>query len=131
MPLDGILVFLHIPYVSVTDWVISFDSACLLVVIFQAVHAPFKPRWKGQCKSTSYDAIYRPVSASGREHLGQTNGRPVAPVAPDGSHGTHNATGNDAGDGNSIGLDKETYRYDVAGNLLSMRHEGRDAQNPG
>lgn len=79
----------------------------------------------------SYDAIYRLVSASGREHLGQTNGRPSSPTALDGSDSTQNAAGNDAGDGSSMGLYKETYKYDVAGNILSVRHQGSDAQSPG
>lgn len=76
----------------------------------------------------TYDAIYRVLIASGREHLGQTNGQPVA---PDGSDNTHNATGNDAGDGNAMGLYQETYKYDVAGNLLSVSHQGSGAQSPG
>ncbi|RKK82854.1 hypothetical protein BFJ68_g16267 [Fusarium oxysporum] len=74
-----------------------------------------------------YDAVYRLVSASGREHLGQTNGRPDSPRAPTASDDTNNG----AGDGNAMGRYTETYNYDLAGNLLLLRHEGSDSQNPG
>jgi RHS repeat-associated protein len=79
----------------------------------------------------SYDATYRLASAAGREHLGQTNGRPNAPVASDGSDTRHKVAGNDAGDGKAMGLYTETYKYDLAGNILSLRHAGSDAQNVG
>ncbi|KAK4939447.1 hypothetical protein LTR10_020253 [Elasticomyces elasticus] len=75
-----------------------------------------------------YDALYRLVSASGREHLGQTNGRPSPPTAPTWSDDTHNNVGSAAGDGNAMGRYTETYRYDLAGNLLSVQHAGSSRQ---
>ncbi|KAH6881020.1 SpvB domain-containing protein [Thelonectria olida] len=74
-----------------------------------------------------YDAMYRLLSASGREHLGQTNGQPASSTAPDVSDSKHNGSG----DGNAMGRYVETYSYDLVGNLLSLRHEGSDSQNPG
>lgn len=76
----------------------------------------------------TFDALYRLISSSGREHLGQTNGGPISLVAPTGSDSTHNATGDEAGNGQAMGMYTEAYSYDVAGNLLSVRHAGSDSQ---
>ncbi|MFZ0159494.1 MAG: RHS repeat-associated core domain-containing protein [Kineosporiaceae bacterium] len=73
-----------------------------------------------------YDAVYRLIEATGREHLGQ-NGAPVP------------ASYNDAGrvgllhpgDGQAMGRYLERYVYDAAGNILSMQHRGSDPANPG
>lgn len=75
----------------------------------------------------SYDAIYRLIEATGREHLGQAGG-PATPHVY-----------NDApcvgllhpGDGNAMGRYLERYVYDAAGNFLSMQHRGTDPANPG
>ncbi len=77
-----------------------------------------------------YDAIYRLVSARGREHLGQLGGVGLVPGP---------ASYNDAprvglphpGDGNAMGTYLEQYGYDAAGNLLQVRHAGSDPANPG
>jgi RHS repeat-associated protein len=70
----------------------------------------------------SYDALYRLIRASGREHLGQTGG--VLNAA-------QQATNDDSlrlmlpqpGDGNAMGTYTETYTYDVLSNLLSVAHQ--------
>jgi RHS repeat-associated protein len=75
----------------------------------------------------TYDAIYRLIEATGREHLGQAGG-PATPHVE-----------NDApcvgllhpGDGNAMGRYLERYVYDAAGNFLSMQHRGTDPANPG
>jgi YD repeat-containing protein len=68
-----------------------------------------------------YDALYRLVQATGREHLGQTNGQLSAP---------QQVTENDSfrmnlpepGDGLAMGNYIERYQYDSVGNILSMAH---------
>jgi RHS repeat-associated protein len=77
-----------------------------------------------------YDAIYQLIEAVGREHLGQTDGRPAPPTAPSTVDSGH--TGLDhPGDGNAMGRYIERYGYDPAGNILTMRHEGSDPAHPG
>jgi RHS repeat-associated protein len=68
-----------------------------------------------------YDAIYRLIKATGREHLGLTNGQLGAPQP---------VTGDDSfridlpqpGDGNAMGNYTEHYRYDAVGNILQVKH---------
>lgn len=68
-----------------------------------------------------YDAIYRLINATGREHLGQIGGQANAPREP---------TDDDAfrtnllhpGDGNALGNYAESYQYDEVGNILKMIH---------
>ncbi|MEU4419672.1 SpvB/TcaC N-terminal domain-containing protein [Actinoplanes sp. NPDC024001] len=71
----------------------------------------------------TYDAIYQLVAASGREHLGQLG-------AP-GPYDTGAAGHDQPGDGLAMGRYTETYEYDAAGNLLTMRHLGSDPAHPG
>jgi RHS repeat-associated protein len=82
----------------------------------------------------SYDALYRLIEASGREHLGR-GGAPIA-------H-SHNDAGRvgllsaDAGghfapnDGNAMGTYIERYVYDAVGNFLQMQHRGSDPAHAG
>ncbi|MFI5776076.1 SpvB/TcaC N-terminal domain-containing protein [Nocardia sp. NPDC051570] len=60
-----------------------------------------------------YDALYRLIEATGREHLGQRGGL----VHP--------------GDGNAMARYVETYDYDPVGNIRSVRHRGTNAAYPG
>jgi RHS repeat-associated protein len=68
-----------------------------------------------------YDPLYRLISASGREHLGQNGGVPNAPqqLANDDSAQTALPQ---PGDGQAMGVYAETYAYDALGNLLSTAH---------
>jgi RHS repeat-associated protein len=78
----------------------------------------------------TYDAVYQLIEASGREHLGLTGGAAGAPSP----HTYKDATRVDLlhpGDGNAVGRYLERYVYDVAGNLLSLRHQGTDPNHPG
>ncbi len=80
----------------------------------------------------TYDAVYRLLSASGREHLGQASagGSGLAPIA---------LTYDDSprmgilqpGDGNAMGRYLQQYIYDEVGNILQMLHGGTDPANPG
>lgn len=75
----------------------------------------------------TYDAVYRLVEATGREHLGQLG----APIAH--SHDDAPRVGIDwaANDGNAIGGYIERYVYDAVGNILEMQHRGSDPVNAG
>lgn len=78
----------------------------------------------------SYDALYQLVKATGREHLGQTDGHPNAPTAPDAFNLFY--IGHDQpGDRNAMGLYREHYLYDAVGNFLEMQHIGSDPAHPG
>jgi RHS repeat-associated protein len=68
-----------------------------------------------------YDAIYRLINATGREHLGQTNGQLNAPQQPtdDDSFRTNLLH---RGDSNAMGNYAESYQYDEVGNILKMIH---------
>ncbi|MGB9119686.1 MAG: RHS repeat-associated core domain-containing protein, partial [Candidatus Angelobacter sp.] len=79
----------------------------------------------------TYDAVYRLIQASGREHLGRNgNGQRLPPTA---------TSYNDAprvgllqpGDGNAMGTYTEQYHYDAVGNFVRFVHRGSDPVNPG
>jgi RHS repeat-associated protein len=77
-----------------------------------------------------YDALYRLIEATGREHLGQIGGQSNPPTPPDAFNRFH--TGLDQpGDGNAMGIYRESYVYDAVGNVLNMRHRGSDPAHPG
>jgi RHS repeat-associated protein len=78
----------------------------------------------------TYDAIYRLIVATGREHLGQTGGQPNPPTAPDAY--SHFHTRHDhPGDGRAMGTYTEEFFYDEAGNIMEMVHRGTDPLHPG
>ncbi|HXT71723.1 MAG TPA: SpvB/TcaC N-terminal domain-containing protein [Vicinamibacterales bacterium] len=74
----------------------------------------------------TYDALYRLIQATGREHLGQGNdASPVGLVSAD-------AAGRfAANDGNAMGTYIERYVYDAVGNFLKMQHGGNDLAHAG
>ena len=78
----------------------------------------------------TYDAIYRLISATGREHLGQTGERANAPTAPDAFNEFHTNLDH-PGNGNAMGTYSKRYLYDAVGNILSMQHRGSNPANPG
>jgi RHS repeat-associated protein len=69
----------------------------------------------------TYDAIYRLIEATGREHLGQVGGKPI-PY----SHDDAPRVGIEwsANDGFAMGTYVERYVYDAVGNFLEMQHRG-------
>ena len=75
----------------------------------------------------TYDAVYRLIEATGREHLGQVGGPPIPHSYNDVPRGglLH------PGDGNAMGRYLECYVYDAIGNFISMQHRGTDPANPG
>ncbi|MDN3514332.1 MAG: hypothetical protein NG747_08030 [Candidatus Brocadia sp.] len=81
-----------------------------------------------------YDALYRLIQATGREHLGQ-GGTSIAHSHNDaGRVGivSADAAGRFApNDGNAMGTYIERYVYDAIGNFLQMQHRGTDPAHPG
>jgi RHS repeat-associated protein len=75
-----------------------------------------------------YDAIYRLIQASGREHLGQ-NGAPVPHSYNDAQRVgllSANAGKFAPNDGKAMGCYRETYQYDEVGNFITMSHTRTD-----
>ena len=78
----------------------------------------------------TYDALYRLIQASGREHLGQANGAPNPPTSPDAFNAFHTRLDH-PGNGNAMGRYIERYVYDAVGNFLQMQHRGSDPAHAG
>lgn len=75
----------------------------------------------------TYDANYRLIEATGREHLGQVGGAPIPH-----SHDDAPRVGLlHPGDGNAMGTYIERYVYDAVGNFLSMQHRRSDPVHAG
>jgi RHS repeat-associated protein len=78
----------------------------------------------------AYDALYRLIEATGREHLGQGDAgmpRPAPPGATDAP-----LTGlAQPGDGTAMARYIERYAYDEVGNLLLIRHRSADPAHGG
>ncbi|MEU1596502.1 SpvB/TcaC N-terminal domain-containing protein [Streptomyces sp. NPDC005708] len=75
----------------------------------------------------TYDALYRLIQATGREHLGQASAAPVPH-----SHDDAPRVGlPQPGDGNAMGTYVERYVHDAVGNFLQMQHRGSDPAHPG
>jgi len=66
----------------------------------------------------TYDAIYRLIEASGREHLGQAGSRPTP---PDAFNSFHSGLPH-PGDAAAMGRYTERYEYDFVGNFQAMKH---------
>lgn len=75
----------------------------------------------------TYDAIYRLIEATGREHLGQAGGSPM----PHSYNDSPRVGLLHPADGTAMGLYLERYVYDSVGNFLSMKHRGTDPVNVG
>jgi RHS repeat-associated protein len=91
----------------------------------------FKNRRVEPSADYTYDALYRLVSATGREHLGQnTDGKPNAPRQPN-DDDSFRVNLPHPGDGNAMGAYVESYEYDAVGNILKMIHRGTDPAHAG
>jgi RHS repeat-associated protein len=78
----------------------------------------------------TYDALYRLLQASGREHLGQTNDAPNPPTSPEAFNAFHTRLDH-PGNGKAMGTYIERYVYDAVGNFLQVQHRGTDPAHPG
>jgi len=76
----------------------------------------------------TYDALYRLIEATGREHLGQISGAPIPHSHNDAPRVSIDWSAND---GNAMGTYIERYVYDAVGNFLEMRHRGSNPAHPG
>jgi RHS repeat-associated protein len=79
----------------------------------------------------TYDAIYRLIEATGREHLGQAADGSVLPPSPTDHRDGPRLNLVLPGDGNAMGRYLQQYVYDTVGNLLEMNHSGSDPAQPG
>ena len=78
----------------------------------------------------TYDAIYRLISATGREHLGLNGGVPNAP-APESYNDWVNINLPHPNDGKAMGTYTESFTYDPVGNPLTIQHVGSTPVNTG
>jgi RHS repeat-associated protein len=72
--------------------------------------------------SYSYDPLYRLITATGREHLGQTGGGLTPPRQVTNDDSFRTGLPQQPGDGGAMGKYTETYSYDAVGNILAMAH---------
>jgi RHS repeat-associated protein len=73
----------------------------------------------------TYNATYRLIEATGREHLGQNGPAPL-------SYNDHLCVGQlHPSDGNAMGRYRQQYVYDAVGNFLEMIHRGTDPAHAG
>ena len=87
----------------------------------------FRNRYVEPSNDYTYDALYRLIQASGREHLGQVGGSPIPH-----SHDDSGRVGlPHPGDGNAMDTYIERYIYDAVGNFLQMQHRGSDPAHAG
>ena len=92
------------------------DSADIHNVIF------FRNQRVEPSASYTYDPLYRLISASGREHLGQ-NGAVLRPAQQISNDDSFRAALLAPGDGNAMGNYTELYTYDAANNIQSIVHQ--------
>jgi RHS repeat-associated protein len=78
----------------------------------------------------TYDALYRLIQATGREHLGQIGGVLNPPTAPD-AFNTFHVQQDQPNVARAMGTYIERYVYDAVGNFLQMQHRGSDPAHPG
>jgi RHS repeat-associated protein len=78
----------------------------------------------------TYDAIYRLIGATGREHLGLTGGVANDPVATSDSDAPRVGVAH-PNDGQAMGGYVEKYTYDQVGNFVELIHRSADPMKPG
>jgi len=69
-----------------------------------------------------YDAMYRLVKATGREHVGQTNGSKNKAIQPN-HDDSFRVNHPHPHDGNAMDRYTESYEYDQLGNILNILHD--------
>ena len=74
-----------------------------------------------RCRTFTYDAAYRLIEATGREHIGQT-ALDFNPVNDDRRDYPFAGTHANPNDPQALRAYTERYRYDLAGNIEEMRH---------
>jgi RHS repeat-associated protein len=79
----------------------------------------------------TYDAIYRLIQATGREHLGQTAAGVRLPPTPTSYNDWPRIGLPHPNDLKAMGTYQQSYLYDEVGNIQQMIHVGTDPSNPG
>ncbi len=79
----------------------------------------------------TYDAIYRLIQATGREHLGQNAAGARLPPTPTSYNDRSRLGLPQPNDRKAMGTYQQRYVYDEVGNLQQMIHVGTDPSNPG
>jgi RHS repeat-associated protein len=79
----------------------------------------------------TYDAIYRLIQASGREHLGLGGGGTPLPPTASSYNDVPRVGLLNPNDGKAMGAYTEQYHYDSVGNFLQLTHRGSQPSNPG
>ncbi len=79
----------------------------------------------------TYDALYRLIRATGREHVGQAAGAARLPSRGERRAGAKGADPPQPADCEAMARYTEDYRYDAVGNITSVVHRGADPQAPG
>ncbi len=79
----------------------------------------------------TYDAIYRLVQATGREHLGQNGGGGALVPWPTSYNDAPRIALPQPGDVKAMGTYQEQYQYDPVGNIQQYIHVGTNPANPG
>jgi RHS repeat-associated protein len=77
-----------------------------------------------------YDAIYRLIEATGREHLGQNGDGAFLPAAPMSYNDRPRVGLLHPADGNAMGTYLQQFVYDEVGNILEMVHRRSDPAQP-
>ncbi|MCM3870735.1 MAG: hypothetical protein ND895_08585 [Pyrinomonadaceae bacterium] len=77
--------------------------------------------------SYEYDAIYRLITATGREHLGQTADNQLNSPRQTDHDDSFRMNLPHPGDGNTMGNYTERYEYDAVGNMRQMIHQAASA----
>ena len=90
----------------------------------------FRNRMVAPSSDYVYDAVYRLIEATGREHLGQIGNAANPPTPPDADNLVHLGLVH-PGDGNAMGTYRESFVHDAVGNLRELRHVGTDPAHPG
>ncbi len=101
------------------------DDADIHNVVF------FRNRRVEPSNDYTYDAIYRLIQASGREHLGQSGAGQTLPPRSTSYNDFPRVGLLQPGDGNAMGTYSEQYQYDAVGNFVQFIHHGTDPANPG
>jgi RHS repeat-associated protein len=78
-----------------------------------------------------YDAVYRLIEATGREHLGQNGGGSPLPPRPTSYNDAPHVGLLHPNNREAMGTYLEQYEYDEVGNFISLIHRGSDPANPG
>lgn len=109
--------------VDLQDLTYTYDPQGNVTRIEDGAHDPvyFQNQVVTATAGYTYDALYRLIEASGREHLGQTSGV-VNPPVPTTSDDSFRFNLPHPSDGNAMGNYTQRYEYDELGNILKLVH---------